>query len=165
MRTPYRIEVARERYKFSCAHMTVFPDGRCERLHGHNYYLAAAVDLESIAFADMIDFGVIKDALAALCDSWKEHLLLAERNPHYQLVRRDEVETEFTLCGKRYVIPTEDIIALPIDNVSVEALAAHAADRLLERLGGALAGAVGLEVRIEENPGQGGSCYRQLRKK
>lgn len=143
--------------------MTVFPDRRCERLHGHNYYVAAAVDLESVAFADMIDFSVIKRALGELCDRWKEHLLLAEANPYYELVRRDEVETEFRLCGKRYVIPTEDVIALPIDNVSVEALASHAAERLLTSMGGALGPAVvGLEVRVEENPGQGGSCYRML---
>lgn len=159
----YRIEVARERYKFSCAHMTVFPDGRKERLHGHNYYVAAAVDLEDIAFESMVDFALIKGALGALCDEWKEHLLIAERNPHYELVRRSGGELEFRLCGKRYVIPDDEVIGLPIDNISVEALAAHAAARLVEQLAPSLGPALGLEVRIEENPGQGGTCYVQLR--
>lgn len=161
-RPRYRIEVARERYKFSCAHMTVFPGGRKERLHGHNYYLAAAVDLEDIAFESMVDFAVIKSALGELCDEWKEHLLLAEHNPHYERVRESDGEIEFRLCGKRYVIPADEVIALPIDNVSVEALAAHATDRLHRQLAPFLGPAVGLEVRIEENPGQGGSCYLDL---
>ena len=36
----HRISIAREQYKFSCAHMTVFADGTKERLHGHNYTIA-----------------------------------------------------------------------------------------------------------------------------
>lgn len=159
---PYRIEVARERYKFSCAHMTVFPDGRKERLHGHNYFLAAALDLAAVSFAEMIDFAPIKRALGALCDEWKEHLLLAEQNPHFELVGRGD-EIEFRLCGRRYVIPGDEVILLPIDNVSVEALACHAAERLLDELRPSLtAAAVGLEVSVEENPGQGARCYVPL---
>jgi 6-pyruvoyltetrahydropterin/6-carboxytetrahydropterin synthase len=163
VRTQHRIEVARERYKFSCAHMTVFPGGRKERLHGHNYYLSLALDLADVSFAKMIDFAVIKDALAALCEEWKEHLLLPRDNPHLELLARGAEEIEFRLCGRRYVIPADEVLLLPIDNVSVEALASHAAERLLTSMGGALGPAVvGLEVRVEENPGQGGSCYRML---
>ena len=142
--------------------MTVFPDGRKERLHGHNYYLAAAVDLADISFAEMIDFALIKSALAGLCDEWKEHLLLAANNPHYERVGDAGGELEFRLCKKRYVIPSDEVIELPIDNISVEALAAYAADRLLETLHLPGEIAIGLEVRVEENPGQGGSCYRSF---
>ncbi len=163
MRAPYRITVARERYKFSCAHMTVFPDGRKERLHGHNYYLALAIDLADVSFAKMIDFAPIKDALATLCNEWKEHLLLASENPHFELVSESDVEIEFRLCGERYVIPRQDIVMLPIDNISVEGLASHATDKLLATLKPIIgAHVVGIEVRVEENPGQGASAYRSL---
>ena len=40
----HRISIAREQYKFSCAHMTVFADGTKERLHGHNYTVAIEID-------------------------------------------------------------------------------------------------------------------------
>jgi hypothetical protein len=60
----HRVLVAREQYKFSCAHMTVFPDGTKERLHGHNYQ-RSAVDLElleRIAISrQMLPFAAIKD--------------------------------------------------------------------------------------------------------
>jgi 6-pyruvoyltetrahydropterin/6-carboxytetrahydropterin synthase len=161
----YRIHVKRDRYKFSCAHMTVFPGGRKERLHGHNYYLSMTVELREVAFEKMIDFEPIKQALADLCAGWKEHTMLAERNPHYQELRRDATELEFTLCGSRYVLPLEDVLLLPIDNVAVEPLSAHATDLLMERLGDVLRADTvnAVEVTVEENPGQGATTRRELR--
>src|SRR5690349_18278925 len=100
--------------------MTVFPDGTKERLHGHNYTIAVEV-------AAMIPFAPIKDALAELCATWKEHVLLAARNPWFVVMRDDDRELEFTLCGARYVLPRGDVLLLPIDNISVESLAAHIA--------------------------------------
>jgi 6-pyruvoyltetrahydropterin/6-carboxytetrahydropterin synthase len=160
----HRISIAREQYKFSCAHMTVFPDGTKERLHGHNYTIAVAIDVDRVDLPAMIPFGDIKTALGELCAQWKERLLVAQRNPHLVIVRDDGVELELTLCGERYVLPRGDALLLPIDNISVEALAAHVADLLRERLRVLDAPHVrALEVTIEEQPGQGASAYLPLR--
>lgn len=160
----HRIEIARERYKFSCAHMTVFPDGTKERLHGHNYYVSIAVELSDVSFERMIDFGVFKDALATLCGEWKEYTLLAARNPFFEIVSDSDLEIEFRLCGSRYVLPRGDVKLLPVDNVSVEALSTHLCELLFERLGSAIRtdSVRGFEVTISENPGQGASCYRAI---
>lgn len=160
----HRLVVAREQYKFSCAHMTVFPDGTKERLHGHNYQVGAVVELSDVSFARMIPFAPIKEALAAICAEFRERVLLAARNPYFTLVRDDGVELELTLCGKRYVFPREDALLLPIDNIAVEPLAAHVADLLLARLGDTLPAGVAtaLEVSIHEGPGQGASCHVAL---
>jgi 6-pyruvoyltetrahydropterin/6-carboxytetrahydropterin synthase len=153
----HRISIAREQYKFSCAHMTVFADGTKERLHGHNYTVAVALDVARIELDAMLPFAPIKAALAELCAAWKEHVLLAANNPFLVVVRDDGVELELTLCGERYVMPRGDALLLPIDNISVEALAAHVASELRGKLG--VAGvARTLEVTIEESPGQGASC-------
>ena len=130
----HRIVVAREQYKFSCAHMTVFPDGTKERLHGHNYQLGAVLELTDVGFAQMIPFAAIKDALAAICKQFRERVLLAEANPLMQIVKDDAEELEARVCGKRYVFPREDVLLLPIDNVSAEALAAYLAERLVADL-------------------------------
>lgn len=161
----HRIHVARDRYKFSCAHMTVFPGGRKERLHGHNYRLSLALELADVSFAAMVEFEPLKAALADLCAEWKERTLIARDNPHFELVRDDGAEFEFRLCGQRYVLPREDVLLLPIDNTAVEPLSALAADLLIERLGAALSGGqvVALEVTVEENPGQGATTRRLLR--
>jgi 6-pyruvoyltetrahydropterin/6-carboxytetrahydropterin synthase len=159
-RVKHRITIAREQYKFSCAHMTVFADGTKERLHGHNYTIAVAIDVDRVDLQAMIPFAPIKAALAELCAAWKEHVLVATKNPFLVLVR-DEAEIEFTLCGDRYVMPRQDALLLPIDNISVEALAAHIASLLAERLGGP-AHALSLEVTVEESPGQGASASVEL---
>ncbi|HEY0192368.1 MAG TPA: 6-carboxytetrahydropterin synthase [Kofleriaceae bacterium] len=154
----HKILIARPEHKFSCAHMTVFPDGSKERLHGHNYTIAIALEVERIALDAMIPFAPVKAAIGALCQAWKEHVLVATANPHYRLVRDDPQELEFTLCGQRYVLPRGDVLLLPLDNISVEALAAHVAQLLRDRLAAELRLARALEVTIEESPGQGASC-------
>lgn len=139
--------------------MTVFPDGTKERLHGHNYTIAIAIDVDRIELAAMIPFAPIKRALGELCAAWKERVLVATKNPFFELVRDDD-ELEFRLCGDRYVMPRQDALLLPIDNISVEALAAHVAALLADQLAGHLVSPPvrSLEVTVEESPGQGASC-------
>jgi 6-pyruvoyltetrahydropterin/6-carboxytetrahydropterin synthase len=158
----HRITIARDQYKFSCAHMTVFPDGTKERLHGHNYTIAVAIDVARVELASMVPFAAIKACLAELCAAWKEHVLIAARNPHLAILR-DDTELELTLCGQRYAMPREDALLLPIDNVSVEALAAHVAELLRDRLEVLSPNLHVLEVTVEEVPGQGATCAIDLR--
>jgi 6-pyruvoyltetrahydropterin/6-carboxytetrahydropterin synthase len=159
----HRIRIARAEHKFSVAHMTVFADGSKERLHGHNYTVAATIEVERIDLPAMIPFAPIKAAIGELCRAWKERVLLAEHNPFFVVVR-DAAELEFTLCGERYVLPRHDALLLPIDNISVEALAAHVAALLRDEIVRlAVPQAIALEVAIEESPGQGASCTLPLR--
>lgn len=143
--------------------MTVFPDGTKERLHGHNYTLGIAIDLESVALPNMLPFAPIKAALAELCAAWKERVLVAAKNPHLVIVKDDAKELEITLCGDRYVFPRGDVLVLPIDNISVEALAAHCAELLRAKLTAELANATSFEVTVEESPGQGSTAIIALR--
>lgn len=159
-----RITIARDQYKFSCAHMTVFPDGSKERLHGHNYTVAIALELSDVSFAKIIPFAAIRAALAELCSAWKERVLVAEDNPHFKLVRHEAAEIEFLLCGKRYVLPNEDVLLLPIDNIAVEPLAGYCAELLRQRLSGILSlpHVRTLEVTVAESPGQGATALLRL---
>lgn len=160
----HRIHVARTQYKFSCAHMTVFADGSKERLHGHNYFVAVSLDLADISFEKILPFQEVKRRLGELCQEWKEHTLVALHNPHFEEIRNDGEEYEFVLCGKRYVLPREDVMLLAIDNVAVEPLAQLFAETLLERLGPIVTeNVVGLEVNLSEVPGQGASAILDLR--
>jgi len=163
MTTRHRIHVARTQYKFSCAHMTVFPDGTKERLHGHNYFIAVTLELADISFEKLIPFQVIKDQLGALCQEWKEHTLVPSKNPYFEEVSDADGEYEFRLCGKRYVLPREDILVLPIDNIAVEPLALYFTETLLDRLGPTISDQlVGIDLQLTEVPGQGASVYIDL---
>jgi 6-pyruvoyltetrahydropterin/6-carboxytetrahydropterin synthase len=143
-------------------HMTVYPGGKKERLHGHNFVVFLDIDLADGSFAAMFDLDLARHALDAICARWKERLLLPARNPHFELVREDEVEIEFRLCGARYVVPRGEVVQLPVENVSVEALAEHIAELLAEPLA-PLPIVTGIDVRVEELPGIGASTYKALR--
>ena len=156
-RARHRLFVGKDHHKFNAAHMTVFPDGTKERLHGHNFQVSVAVDLADVSLQHLLDLGLVKAALEAQCRAWNERLLLAERCPFFQVVGREGGELTFTLCGKRYVVPEEDVLLLPIDNVIVETLAEELCKGMVARLGQALRPGIALaiEVEVTESPGQG----------
>lgn len=160
----HRVTVRRDQYKFSCAHMTVFPDGTKERLHGHNYQLGLELELTDIAFSRMLPFAAIKDQLAAICLELRERVIIARDNPLTTVARADADEVELTVCGKRYVLPAEDVVLLPVDNISVEALASHLADRVLAALAPELPPGLvtAIEMWVSESPGQGATCRLEL---
>jgi len=157
-----RLHVVTDPDRLYCGHMTVYPNGRKERLHGHNFRIDLAIDLADGSFAAMIDLDVARHALDAICAQWKERLLLPQKNRFLEILRNDSVEIEFRLCGDRYVVPSGDVALLPIENASVEGLAEHVGELLREPMSG-LAPVTGYEVRLEELPGIGASTYVKLR--
>ena len=159
--TRQRIFIGKDVHKFSSAHMTVFPDGSKERLHGHNFQVNVAFDILSLELQDLLDFGIVKRELTLLCSAWDQRLILAERCPHLTVLRRDAAEVEFRLCGKRYLVPADEVMFLPLTNIVVETLAFQFAQDLVARLGTLLRREVvqGMEVSITESHGQGGTYY------
>jgi 6-pyruvoyltetrahydropterin/6-carboxytetrahydropterin synthase len=143
--------------------MMVFPDGSKERLHGHNFRVTVSVEIRSLKYEHMLDFGIIKRSVARVCDSWDERLLLARRNPHMRLLRTAEGEVEFSPCGARYVVPAAEAVLLEVDNISVEVLASEFTTQLLAEFGPEVRGMIAvIEVTIAESDGQGATCSTLL---
>jgi len=163
-RSKHRIYVGKDAHKFSAAHMTVFPDGTKERLHGHNFQVTVALDLTEIGFKSFLDFGVVKAALNAQCKEWDDRLLLAEHCPFFKVSKGSSSELDFTLCGKRYVVPSDEVVLLPLENIATETLAQEFCHRFKDRLDPKLLGTLitGIEVHITESRGQGGVYTLEL---
>ncbi|MBU6375624.1 MAG: 6-carboxytetrahydropterin synthase [Bdellovibrionales bacterium] len=157
----HRIYVGKDAHKFSAAHMTVFPDGTKERLHGHNFQVTVALDLSEIGFQSFLDFSVVKTALNAQCKEWDDRLILAANCPFFKIVAKSPQELEFTLCGKRYVIPQDELVLLNLENIATETLAQEFCHQFKGRLDPALFQSLilGIEVHITESRGQGGMYY------
>lgn len=160
----HRIFVGKDTHKFSSAHMTVFADGTKERLHGHNFQVSVALDLTSRGVEHLVDLAIVKRAVVDQCGEWDQRLLLAAMSPQMQGLRQDSVSCEFTLCGRRYVVPAEEVLLLPVRNVTVETLSELFARSLLERLGPSLpAGSTrAIEVSVTESRNQGGTFVLEL---
>ena len=173
-----RIHIHKEALKFSSAHMTVFPDGTKEALHGHNYTTTVSLDLIDTSLKQMVSFSEIKKEIRAICEAWDEKVLLPGKCPFFEIKGQaaggaeagganDTLrsgELEFYLCDKRYVLPSEEAVLLPIDNVTSERLAEEFCRLFVERLKtrSLLEKFTGIQVNIEETPGQGATSFWRL---
>ncbi len=128
------IDLSKQAFKFSAAHFLIFPDGSCERLHGHNYRVFIQVDAGITEHGLVIDFKRIKPVVKELVDELDEHLLLPGEHPGLGVKERGDGVTEVTYAGRYYAAPTEDVIVLPINNTSSENLAWVLGRRLLDEL-------------------------------
>ena len=150
----FRIEVDKEDMGFDAAHFISY-GGKCERLHGHNYRVSAALEGPLTADRYVFDFVELKAVLRSICKRLDHYFLLPEKSPVLR-IRRQEREWEIRFEERRYVLPEQDVVPLPLDNITAERLAEWLAGELREALR-ALPGAAALtalEVGVEEAPGQ-----------
>lgn len=156
----WMIHIRKDTLKFAAAHMTVFPDGAKESLHGHNYQVELTVELTEPALPRMLSYEVFKKALRTVCAEWDEKVLIAGDNPWLETLLAESGEYAFRLCGKRYVLPADEVVVLAMDNVTAENLA----EALFERFWAELTHdrsvrwrerIVAVSLRVDESPGQG----------
>ncbi len=129
----WSIRIEKDYLKFSAAHFLIFPDGTAERLHGHNYKVFVEVRTELDEHGLVINFQEIKPLVRQLVDELDEHVLIPGRHPVLTYEELEGGESEILYRERRYVIPSEEVIVLPISNTSAENLAGWIADTLLER--------------------------------
>jgi 6-pyruvoyltetrahydropterin/6-carboxytetrahydropterin synthase len=144
------LELARPDIGFSAAHFSIH-QGRSERLHGHNYRVFLRAHGSVSEEGTVVDFADLKRVLRELCAELDERMLVPTRCPW---IRVDETaETVFLTEGtRRFLIPRDDVVLLPVINTTCECLAAHLLGELRGRLGPT---GYRLELRVEETPGQG----------
>jgi 6-pyruvoyltetrahydropterin/6-carboxytetrahydropterin synthase len=154
----WSIHLAKEYFKFSCAHFLIFPDGKKERLHGHNYHVEVEIQGDLGERGLVIDFLAVKPVIRELCDSLDEHWLVPANHPDLEIKVLDDGHTSVIYGSDRYLVPSGEVLALPINNTSVENLATwfgvELRRRLSERFGRSQVRR--LRVAISETPGQRG---------
>lgn len=154
----WAIHLYKEYFKFSCAHFLIFADGSKERLHGHNYQVTAEIEGDLTEHGLVIDFLDAKPVVRELCDSLDEHWLVPSEHPELTIEELDDGHTCVRYRDARYVVPSDEIKLLPINNSSVENLATWFGNTLRERLEKEF-GATQvrrLRVAISETSGQSG---------
>lgn len=164
MERSWSISIAKDYLKFSAAHFLIFPDGSAERLHGHNYKVYVDVHTRLDAHGLVLNFKEIKPVVRALCDELDEHLLIPGEHPELTCEAQPDGQSVIRYRGRRYSVPTDEVIVLPISNTSAENLAGWLADQLVARIR-AKFDAVDLqrlEVGVEETPGQRGVVSLRL---
>lgn len=115
------IELCKESFKFSAGHFTIFSATSRERLHGHNFAVACALTGEVQSDGLIADYRRYKRHLKQLCDAWDEVLLLPAASP-YLAIEVGDTEVTLRFAGKRMILPREDVLLLPVRNITLEEL-------------------------------------------
>lgn len=133
----------------------LFKDGTREPLHGHNYRLQVkgnALDLDDDMVFDFLD---IKPIVREICDSLDHKLLIPKNNPHLKI---QEIEKNYLFTTQDesfFSIPQTDVLVLPIENTSVERIAAYMAYQIRDLVKSRFNFEFKeLEVEVEETIGQ-----------
>ena len=154
----YRVRLSKQDMVFSAAHFITFNGDVCERLHGHNYRVAATVLGELDENHYVIDFIALRDSLAAIVAELDHHMLLPTHHTSIH-VEAGEREVEVTFEDRRWVFPRGDCILLPVENTTAELLARYIGGRLLESIDEKTGQRPAkLIVEVDENQGQWGVC-------
>lgn len=155
----FRIRLAKENFKFSCSHFTIFGPNRAENLHGHNYYVSAELALTGLEsdIGMAFDFNLVKPILRAIADELDERVLLPEKSKYLKLkLEGSQVGVQFG--EKSYSFPAADTTLLPVVNITSEELARHFANELANRIRKSHASGLKLvrtlSIGIEETRGQ-----------
>ncbi|MDX1919497.1 MAG: 6-carboxytetrahydropterin synthase [Candidatus Caenarcaniphilales bacterium] len=115
------IELFKEDMKFSAGHFTVFSATERERLHGHNFFVRASIDIEVEQNGMAADYNVFKKWIRNLCNSLDEYFIIPELSP-YLNISKSEDGSKLTLKHNQddLVFYTKDVKLLPISNTTIE---------------------------------------------
>jgi len=154
----YHVRITKDYLVFSAAHFITFDGNVCERLHGHNYRVAAEVQGPLDENRYVVDFIALRNTLRAIVDELDHRMLLPTGHPTIRVVA-DATSVEARFEDRRWVFPRGDCLLLPVANTTAELLANYIAVRLrddLERRTGVRAER--LRVEVDECEGQLGVC-------
>ncbi len=154
----YHVRVEKDYLVFSAGHFITYAGGTCERLHGHNYRVAAEVHGPLDENHYVVDFAALVEALKAIVGELDHRMLLPTEHPRIR-VTAGENEVTAVFDDRRWVFPRGDCLLLPVANTTAELLARYIARRLVDALE-ARTGSRPAAVRIEvdECEGQAGAC-------
>jgi 6-pyruvoyltetrahydropterin/6-carboxytetrahydropterin synthase len=152
----YHIRVAKQRLVFSAAHFITYGDDVCEPLHGHNYHVAAELHGPLGANAYVVDFIVVRDALAQIVGELDHRVLLPTQHATIRVIDEGGQVTAVH-SDRRWSFPRGDCVLLPVPNTTAEMLARHIAGKLREALADRGVRPARLEVAVDECDGQWGA--------
>lgn len=133
MSESYHVRVTKDYLVFSAAHFITFNGNVCERLHGHNYRVAAEVFGPLDENHYVIDFIALRDELKKIVDELDHHVLLPTDHPAIRVVATVKSVTA-TFEDRRWEFPRGDCILLPVANTTAELVGRHIGHRLLAAL-------------------------------
>ena len=108
-------------YRFSAGHFTIFSATERERLHGHNYSLAASITAGMSEPGLTFNYKLFKDKLRELCKHLDRRFLLPQHSP-YLTLEEDSDYYFVTFNQEKIPFLKSDVLLLPVANTTLEDL-------------------------------------------
>lgn len=157
----FHVRISKDDLVFSAGHFITLEGDTCERLHGHNYRVAAEVHGPLDKNHYVVDFLALRDTLREIIGQLDHRVLLPTDHPSIRVAKGKE-EIEVTCYERRWTFPGSDCLLLPIPNTTTELLARYLGQRLLDELASRTGRRPSLvRIELEESPGFSAVC--QLR--
>lgn len=154
----YKVRVTKDHLVFSAAHFITFNGNICERLHGHNWRVAAELTGPLDENGYVFDFIALRDQLQKTVDELDHRVLLPTQHQKIKVSEENE-EIQATFENRRWVFPKEDCILLPIENTTAELIAHWIGQQLLTVIGSQASSQIeSIQIEVEENFGQWAIC-------
>ena len=120
----FRIRLAKENFKFSCSHFTIFSQDAAEPLHGHNYYVSAEFGVAGLdpRLGMAFDFNLLKPIVREFADRLDERVLIPRHSPFLKIENKTE-SVSVSFGKKNYEFPEQDVLLLDVVNITAEELA------------------------------------------
>lgn len=149
----YTVRVTKDYLVFCSGHFITYDGSNCERLHGHNYRVAAEVDGGLSGDWYVFDFVALKNILRRLTDELDHFMMVPLKNPLIAVEERG-ASVRLTYRDKEWVFPREDCVLLPIENTTAELLAKYLTNRLRDELAALRFAPAAIRMEVEESFGQ-----------
>jgi 6-pyruvoyltetrahydropterin/6-carboxytetrahydropterin synthase len=148
---------------FNSAHFITF-NHCCENLHGHNFHVRIQAYGENTDDGFVIDFVLLNRVTAEVCQVLHDKILLPGLSKEVDISVKDE-QIEVSSYDKRFSLPADNCLILPIANATAEMLAWYIMESLLPKLESlnALEHVAHLEIGVEEADQQWGICRRKIK--
>ena len=151
---PRSVRVETGVLRFSAAHFAVSGSGVAEPLHGHDYQVH--VDIKGSLNHDnfVIDFHQLQAETLRILGPLEHKILLPERNSAVGF-QREGTQMLVDGGGKRWSLPADDCLLLPVANTTTELLAEYLVKFILEEIldKSLCPGLQSIEVRLSESGG------------
>lgn len=125
------LTIHKEEFSFSAGHFTIFSATSREQMHGHNYYVSLTFDFGIAENGMSFDYRHYKRKMLTLCDSLDRHFLLPTQSPYLQI----EDGGDYWIGHydhKKLMFLKEDIILVPVTNITIEDLSSWFLSKLME---------------------------------
>jgi len=159
----FSIRIEKDYIGFCAAHFITYDSDLCEALHGHNFTVKLNLEGSVDENYYVLDFIKTKKILKRICDELDHRVLLPAES---KLVKVEQQEEGISASyqNRRFLFPYEDVVLLPIPNVTSEMLAYYVCERMKEELAGLGVDHLStIEVEVKESPGQGAIYREELR--